>query len=224
MNGKLNHLTLILPQMKPYLTANYRWLAGWKKPVSLKAPIDVLADMEFRRKTLTTLKRTRLIPDSIEWNIGWIGDASSEYGIGVIIGRKWAQFKWLEGWNSPTNGPKKSIAWAETVAVRLGLMMASKLHVLPGRNVSVLSDNTTTNGAARNFKSRDFWVNEEWKIIQAMLIGLDCTLSLHYVKSTDNEADRLSRGEDPTKRLRDVVLLDMPQDLSECLFQVVPRI
>ena len=47
INGKLNHLTLILPQLKPYLTANFRWLASWWKPVSMKAPPDVLEDMVF---------------------------------------------------------------------------------------------------------------------------------------------------------------------------------
>ena len=95
LNGKLNHLTLILPQLKPYLTANYRWLASWSKPIRRKAPDDVLEDMSFWRSTLTSLCPTRLIPDTVEWNIGWVGDASTEYGIGIMIGKNWAQFKWI---------------------------------------------------------------------------------------------------------------------------------
>lgn len=222
INGKLNHLTLILPQLKPYLTANFRWLASWNYPSQKKAPDDVLDDMAYWRKTLTTLTPTRLIPDQLEWNVGWVGDASSEYGIGVIVGKRWAQFKWLPGWDSPSIGPERSIAWAETVTVRLGLIIAARIHQLPGRTVSVLSDNTTTNAAAKNFRSRDFRVNEEWKIIQAMLIGLDCNLSLHYVKSADNKADRLSRGCDPGKKLKNCFIVDIPCDLSELLYQVIP--
>lgn len=222
MNGKLNHLTLILPQLKPYLTANFRWLASWKKPIELKAPPDVLEDMLFWRETLTNLAPTRLIPDPVEWNVGWVGDASSDFGIGIIIGKKWAQFKWKPGWNIPLDQPHRSIAWAETVAVRLGLLMASETLTLAGRKISVLSDNTTTNGVARNFRSRDFWVNQEWKLIQTMLVTIDCSLALHYVKSADNEADRLSRGEDPTKKLSDCIVVTVPGDLEDCLFQVLP--
>lgn len=222
MNGKLNHLTLILPQLKPYLTANFRWLASWTKPVRMKAPADVLEDMSFWRQTLTTLCPTRLIPDYIEWNIGWVGDASTDYGIGIIIGQRWAQFKWLDGWQTPPNQPRRSIAWAETVAVRLGLLMVSELHCVKGRTLSMLSDNTTTNGVVKNQRSRDFWVNLEWKIIQTLLLGLDCSIQAHYVKSKDNEADALSRGLDPSKSKARCLKIDVPVDLSHLLFQVLP--
>lgn len=220
INGKLNHLTLILPQLKPYLTANFRWLASWKKPINRKAPDDVLEDMSFWRTTLTSLQPTRLIPDRVEWNVGWVGDASTEFGIGVVIGKRWAQFKWVSGWETPTGLPKRSIAWAETVAVRLGLLMVCELHSIRGRTLSVLSDNTTTNGVAKNYRSRDYWVNREWKIIQSSLIKLDCNLSLHYVKSKDNEADRLSRGEDPSKKAHNRVTVCIPDDLKGSLYQV----
>lgn len=222
INGKLNHLTLILPQLKPYLTANFRWLASWRSPGKRKAPDDVLDDMTFWRSTLTSLTPTRLIPDSIEWNVGWVGDASTEFGIGVIIGRKWAQFRWLPRWEEPTGLPRRGIAWGETVTVRLGLLMVNKIYAIQGRSLSVLSDNTTTNGVARNYRSRDFWVNQEWKTIQTLLIGFDCTLSLHYVRSKDNEADQLSRGADPSKKPRDCIEISIPDDLKAVLYQVVP--
>lgn len=222
MNGKLNHLTLILPQLKSYLTANFRWLASWRKPVMMKAPEDVLEDMSFWRGTLTNLKPTRLIPDRVEWNVGWVGDASTEYGIGIIIGKNWSQFKWIPGWDAPSGLPRRSIAWAETVAVRLGLLMVCKVHCVTGRSLSVLSDNTTTNGAAKNLRSKDLWVNQEWKIIQTRLIELECILSLHYVKSKDNEADRLSRGEDPTKKKNKCLVIEIPDDLKGLLYQALP--
>lgn len=222
INGKLNHLTLILPQLKPYLTANFRWLASWRKPITLKAPVDVLEDMAFWRDTLTTLAPTRLIPDPVEWNVGWVGDASTEFGIGIIIGRRWSQFKWLPGWDKPPDFPRRTIAWAETVAVRLGLLMVCQVHTVTGRALSVLSDNTTTNGVAKNLRSRDYWVNREWKLIQTSLVALQCTLNLHYVKSKDNEADRLSRGEDPSKKKSNCLKVDIPEDLRELLYQVFP--
>lgn len=222
INGKLNHLTLILPQLRAYLSNNFRWLASWTRPVHMKAPRDVLDDMSFWRTDLTTLKPTRLIPDTVEWNIGWVGDASTEYGIGVIVGTHWAQFKWKEGWNTPKNGPKRSIAWAETVAIRLGLLMVTQLHQVAGRTLSCLSDNTTTNSVVDRLRSRDFWVNEEWKTIQRMLIGLDCSVKTHYVWSKDNEADCLLRGIDPSKDKKRCLLVPVPEDLLVSLEQVFP--
>lgn len=178
--------------------------------------------MEFWRTTLTNLTPTRLIPDSVEWNVGWVGDASTKFGIGVIIGKKWAQFEWLPGWSTPAGLPKRSIAWAETVAVRLGLLMVKRTHDISGRTLCVLSNNTTTNGVAKNYRSRDFWVNQEWKVIQTHLIKWQTTLSLHYVKSVDNEADQLSRGLDPSKKLKDCLTVVIPEDLDTLLRQVFP--
>lgn len=154
--------------------------------------------------------------------MGWVGDASTEFGIGIIIGRRWSQFKWLPGWDKPPDLPRRTIAWAETVAVRLGLLMVCQVHTVTGRALSVLSDNTTTNGVAKNLRSRDYWVNREWELIQTILVALQCTLNLHYVKSKDNEADRLSRGEDPSKKKSNCLKVDIPEDLRELLYQVFP--
>lgn len=117
MNGKLNHLTLILPQLKPYLTANFRWLAGWSKRVAIKALQDVLEQISFWRKTVTMLCPKQLSPETVEWNLVWVGDSSTEYGIGILIGKKWAQVQWLDGWNTPLDIPRHYISWVETVAV-----------------------------------------------------------------------------------------------------------
>jgi hypothetical protein len=85
-NGKLGHLTLILPQLKAYLAANYKWVAVWRSPGHRKMPDDVKEDLLYWRETLDHLQPTRMIPDHIVKNVGWVGDASTEYGIGIIIG------------------------------------------------------------------------------------------------------------------------------------------
>lgn len=94
--------------------------------------------------------------------------------------------------------------------------------IMKGNTFSCLSDNTTTNGAVKNKRSRDYWVNEEWKTIQRTLLLWDTNIVTHYVKSADNEADRLSRGFDPSKKSFDCLVIDVPLDLKALLFQVVP--
>lgn len=221
-NGKLCHLTLILPQLKAYLTENFKWVASWKSPGFRKMPKSVREDMSYWDSCLSTLQPTRLVPEYVVRNVGWVGDASSTFGIGIIIGKSWAQFAWLPGWSDPANLPRRTIAWAETVAVRLGLLMLRKLLNVAGFTFSCLTDNTTTEGAARNRKSKDFWVNEEWKLIQTFLIANDCDIHLVRVISEDNSADRLSRGLDSSKDIKDWVELPIPLDLSTLLYQVYP--
>lgn len=221
-NGKLSHLTLILPQLKAYLTENFKWVATWRTPGPRRMPTLVREDMLYWKKCLHSLKPSRLVPDHIVRNVGWVGDASSSFGIGIIIGKRWAQFAWLPGWTSPTNQPPRTIAWAETVAVRLGLLMLVDQMNVGGFSFSCLTDNTTTEGAARNRKSKDFWVNEEWKRVQDLLILYDCDISLVRVISADNTADQLSRGFDSSKKKDDMIVVKIPPDLLDVLYQVFP--
>lgn len=221
-NGKLSHLTLILPQLKAYLVANFKWVATWQTPGRRLMPPQVCEDMMYWKTCLAKLHPTRLIPDKITKNVGWVGDASSSYGIGIILGKTWAQFSWLPGWSDPLDQPRRTIAWAETVTIRLGLLMLFKTLDVSGQSFLCLTDNTTTEGAARNRKSRDFWANEEWKVIQTLLIDRDCDICLVRVISKDNSADRLSRGLDSTKSIKDMIIIDVPEDLTTILYQVHP--
>lgn len=80
-------------------------------------------------------------------DVEWVGDASTTYGIGVAVGEYWAKFKYLPGWESnglPVGDPKRKIAWAETVAVRLGLLLLIQLQPTRNRRFVVWTDNTTT--------------------------------------------------------------------------------
>lgn len=81
-----------------------------------------------------------------------------------------------------------SIAWAETVAVRLGLLTLSTLQHVAGKTFFVWTDNTTSQSAITKRKSRDEEVNEEWKHIQRLFTELSCDIAAKHV------ADALSRG------------------------------
>lgn len=66
--------------------------------------------------------------------MNWVGDALSTFGIGVLIGQHWACFELTRGWQThDTTSSKKSIAWAETVAIILGLIVLSTLEHAAGK-------------------------------------------------------------------------------------------
>ncbi|KAI6131235.1 hypothetical protein EDD16DRAFT_1468456, partial [Pisolithus croceorrhizus] len=57
-------------------------------------------------------------PDPI--NIGWWGDASSSFGIGVIISTYWAPWKWKLGFEV-RQGHNYDIGQTKALSVKLGL-------------------------------------------------------------------------------------------------------
>lgn len=144
-------------------------------------------------------------------------------GIGVLIGgKKWAEFNLLEGGNAEQGDQAtRGIAWAETVAIRLGLIMIiSKLEEVGGKRFIVLTNNTTSQAAVGKRKSRDRAVNNEWKAIQRLLLDLQTDLVAHRLSTGENMADFLSRGRDS----RDVVnrvVIDVPNDLHAFVGQAI---
>lgn len=146
-----------------------------------------------------------------------------------MIGRRWVQFKAIKNWRG-SGKYTRTIAWLEPVAIRLGLLMAIQLGHGRGKNLTVWTDNTTSQAAVESRKSRDREVNEEWKIIQRILISEQIDLNPRRVISEDNMADKLSRGfmshEDKDgilveHKLSNMVCLDLPTNLALVLFTVV---
>lgn len=221
MVGRLYHLTSIYPQLRCHCMALYHWMAEWKNRLAKRdIPEEILEDLERWTRTLTLAESRRLIPRKGVVNIGWVGDASTSYGIGVIVGKKWARFRLRSGWNDRLeDGSRREIASAETVAVRLGLIMVVDLMETNGRDFLVLTDNVVTEGAIRNGKSRNQWVNREWIRIQDELLRLNCCITQRRVVSGDNAADRLSRGLDCSKHVEDMIHVRVPRDLQNLISQ-----
>lgn len=135
--GKLVHTVYIVPHMKAYLRSLYRWLKDWvNKAATRRTPDYVKADLEEWNNCLHNFNSRALIPAPRAQEIEWVGDASSSFGIGVLIGSKWACFQLAKNWQLLGSvGSKRSIAWAETVAVRMGLLVLSTLRQVGGQIV-----------------------------------------------------------------------------------------
>jgi hypothetical protein len=190
----------------------------WRK-AKRATPEDVLADLQVWVETLQNFEHTRLIKWGPPLDVGWVGDASTSFGIGVLVGRSWAQFKLI----SPHSN-KKKISFLETVAIRLGLLMLLKLRDQKGKSLIVWTDNTTTENSINNKKSKDIETNKEWMEIQKLLIRESVDIVARRVCSKDNKADALSRGLRCGQSVKFQVVIDLPADLNEFLCQVVFKI
>ncbi|EHS64354.1 uncharacterized protein PGTG_22178 [Puccinia graminis f. sp. tritici CRL 75-36-700-3] len=218
--GRLNHVSYILPHLRCNLCSIYRWLKSWffrkaKRPT----PEDVLVDLAVWVETLTNFEHTRLIRWGPPLDVGWVGDASTSFGIGILVGKHWAQFRLLD----PQGDPRR-ISFLETVAIRLGLIMLLKLRNQKGKSLIVWTDNTTTENGINNKKTKDKDANNEWMKIQRILVEESVDLVARRVKSKDNKADALSRGLRSGQLVKHQVVIKLPEDLGGLLEQVVFKI
>lgn len=217
LTGRLTHVSYILPQLRCYLNSLYRWVHSWVHTFARQhLPEDAREDLLFWKASLTSFKNMRLIASSEPKEIGWMGYASTSFGIGVLVGNRWSQFKLKDGWDHDKN-ISRGIAWLETVAIRLGLLMLVQLDVRPGQNLKVWTDNTTSESALRKRKSRDRSVNEEWKIIQHLLIQLQLDVTPLRVTSEEIKADELSRGVSSGHAKGSRMILTIPDDLVSAI-------
>jgi len=69
-------------------------------------------------------------------DLNWWGGASTSFGIGVVLGKFFAIWKYAPGFHV---GPKKAfdISWAKAVAVELGLHLAIQSQLLWGSNIHI---------------------------------------------------------------------------------------
>jgi hypothetical protein len=220
MAGRLNHVAYLFPQMKCNLASFYRWMKSWvNKSAKRPVPRDVLEDLQRWSHVLADYTPTRLIPEQTPTDVGWVGDASTLYGLGIIVAGRWARFQMKDRWQLYTNH-KKDIAWLETAAIRIGLLMLLALGVQPGRTYYVDTDNTTTEAAIKKRHSKNAAVNDEWRLIQDILLLHEINIRSRRVPTEDNRADRLSRGDatgfTPKKEM---VLTNLPADLAEIFTQ-----
>ncbi|EHS63573.1 uncharacterized protein PGTG_20668 [Puccinia graminis f. sp. tritici CRL 75-36-700-3] len=217
LTGRLNHVLYMLPQLRCYLRSLYRWMSDWFDLNAKRySPNDVLLDLDRWIHTLNDFVHSRLVSSPDPVDIGWVGDASTSFGVGVLIGKYWAQLRILK--DRVKGIQKRNIAWLETVAVRVGLIMLDTLGRLRrGSNLLVWTDNTTTESVILRRKSRDTEVNEEWKVIQDFLIKQEVDLTARRVKSKDNIADELSRGLSGNLKTENRVYFEIPKEWDSYL-------
>jgi hypothetical protein len=214
--GRLNHVSYMLEHLKCRLNSLYRWLKSWVHKRALRyIPEDALRDLLIWKDALECFEETRIICWGPPVDVRWVGDASTGFGVGVLIGKRWAQFRLLD------RSAKHNIAHLETVAIRLGLLMLLQLQDQSGKNLVVWTDNTTTEATVNNHKSRDTEANAEWAKIQDLLLLHHVNIIAKRVTSKDNKADQLSRGIRSGQEARDQVVVEIPPDLRNLLLQVV---
>jgi hypothetical protein len=211
--GTLVHCSLAVPDGRSHLPSISRFAASFNffaSPFTQRTPNpSVLTDIEWWRSQLSSdfCGSTLSKPPPTSSVDFWV-DASSSWGIGVVLDNDWDYWKLTPGWKSDG----RNIGWAEIVAIELGLLLAihkgySDTHFL------IKSDNQGVIHAIEGGKSRSPAQNLVLQRITSMLSHHKLWISSLYVPSVDNLADLPSRGLPATNRSRSLSTFTLPLPL-----------
>lgn len=123
LHGKLVHAATIYPLIRPFIRSVSCFSSGFRSPRARRWPIRSLqTDLSWIHRLLNLLPNELPLATPLVTDLGWWGDASSSFGVGVVVGQFWGVWQWSPGFQV---GPRHShdIGWAEAVAVELGLLM-----------------------------------------------------------------------------------------------------
>jgi hypothetical protein len=147
--------------------------------------------------------------------LGIFVDASTSWGIGIIIDGRWAAFKLKEDWKLPG----QDICWLETVAMEILVYFLEQLNFSNVR-LRIHSDNQGAIGALSKGRSPNRAINLAVRRTFAILYPLFITPELVFIESENNPADSLSRGLLGARDKRLIQSFVLPDDLVHVLFNV----
>src|SRR5882672_3613161 len=130
LHGKLVHISCIFPLIRPFLCGVASFALSFISPrAKLLVPPPLQADLSWVQFIIKNLPNEIPLAPRQPLDLQWWGDASTSFGIGIVLGRHWAVWKWAPGFKV---GPRQEfdIGWAEAVAVELGLRLAISLNFL----------------------------------------------------------------------------------------------
>ena len=192
--GTLVHCSLAIPDGRSHLPSLSRFTSSFNhltSPYARRSPnASVFTDIAWWRTQLSSSFAGSVLsrpPDAspIEF---WV-DASSSWGIGIVVDGSWDFWKLIPGWDKDG----RNIGWAEMIAIELGLRFAVHLGFSDTHFV-VKSDNQGVIHAIEGGKSRNPEQNRVLQRITSILSNYKLWISSLYVPSLENLADRPSRG------------------------------
>ena len=228
LHGKLVFVASIFHIIRPYLPSIISFSKSFRNPrAHLHPSRAVTRDLGWINQLLRILPISMplSLPDPID--LDWWGDASTSFGIGVVINSHWAVWQWAPGF-TPAAGSTFDIGWAEAVAVELGvrLLVHLGLHLnVTHRRFLVRSDNQGVVEMIKKGRCRSQQSNEILKSIHHLLADFRFSIASVYVPSRLNISDALSRGNIPAflqgfPKAASKVSLPLPPHLSSKLLSL----
>lgn len=180
------------------------------------APKSMISDLKWWLQALMISDFYRkLLPRGPCLDMGLFVDASTSWGIGIVIAGRWAAFRLDNTWK--VEG--RDICWLETVAVEILIYILEAMDV-SNTTILIHSDNQGTIGSLGKGRSRNFHINLSIRRAYVVLASRFITPELVYIPSESNPADPISRGELGSIESRITVSFSLPDELRSIFLDV----
>ena len=190
--GKLLHASLVLPAGRAYLTSLEGLMASFSRNpfVPHHAPRHTTADLSWWLNALNSPRVSQSIPGpAFVTDKDAFSDASSGFGVGIVIGSRWRAWRLIPGWKADG----RDIGWAEAVGFEfLARTLCSTSS--PGQHFRVFGDNKGVVEGWWKGRSRNWETNKVFRRIHDLAETHQCVFITRYVASRENPADNPSRG------------------------------
>jgi len=191
IHGSLCHVAFVYLEGRSHLPSlsNFAASFGNDEYMMCYIPSSVISDLRFWHNALQRADVARqLLPRGELRDLGIYVDASTSWGIGIVIDGSWAAFQLKEDWKLPHH----DIGWLETVAVELLVYFPEQMG-FRNTHFHVYSDNKATIGALSKGRSQNRPINLAIHRTLGILYPLFITPNIVYVPSAENLADPISR-------------------------------
>lgn len=193
LHGSLCHVAFVYLDGRSHLPSLSNFAASFQNDeyAMRYPPPSVISDLRFWYKILQDADVSHpLIPRGEIQDLGIYVDASTSWGIGIVIDGSWAAFQLKDGWKIPNH----DICWLETVAIELLVYFLEQLG-FQNAHLRIYSDNKGTIGALAKGRSRNRPINLAIRRTLAVLYPLFISPDFTYISSAENLADPISRGD-----------------------------
>jgi hypothetical protein len=218
IHGSLCHIAYIYPDGQNRLPSLSNFICSFQDNnfTYRYPPNSVITNLLWWKLILSRSCITcTLIPWGHPTDLHIFVDASTSWGIGILIGQQWDAWQTSLTWK----GPFRDIGWLEGVALEL-LIYAPEEKGLHGAHLLIHSDNQGVIGAFDKGRSRNFEVNLSIRHSTSVLSTRNISLSLVYVESEENPADPISRGINGPTADRLFLTFALPEELKPFLLHV----
>jgi hypothetical protein len=157
IHGTLVHVSFVVPEGSSHLPAISSFMTNFhgNKFVLHHLSDGVIKSLHWwERQLLDTSSYRQLHPIQPLVDYGILVDASTSWGIGIIIGDFWHAFQLSPGWKTPGC----DICWLETIALELVFYFLQQLNFKES-HILVHSDNDGAIGAHSKGHSRNTHIN-----------------------------------------------------------------
>jgi len=200
--GVLNHICLILPEGRSHMASLYAFRAGFPASATPNSTHQVFTrltdDVKWWRDQLSQSQIGMAVttPPPARTDVSFYVDASTTWGIGLVLNGKWLAFQFQDGWR--TNG--RDIGWGEMVAIELAIrtLVSSDYS---DTHITIYSDNQGVVGGLRAGYSRGIQQNHILREIVRLMQIHKLWITVEWVSTKTNPADDPSRGVFPAREL-----------------------